>query len=179
MTSDRTKTPVLNPESAAFALRIRKSHIQGWGVFAAEPIPARCKVIEYTGERIGAGEAMKRFRRALRRSANPRISLFYLSRRLRIDADYGGSGAEYINHSCEPNLRSRILRGHILFFSLRQIRRGEELSLDYCLDPKSLLVECRCGAPNCRGVMNRIRTRRRRRRSGYRRPGGRGRRGHG
>jgi hypothetical protein len=48
-----------------------------------------------------------------------------------IDGVIGGSGAEYINHSCAPNLRSRLVRGHILSFSTRPIARGEELTVDY------------------------------------------------
>ena len=43
-----------NAQSAVtrFAMSVRPSPIHRWGVFAEERIPPRCKVIEYTGERI-------------------------------------------------------------------------------------------------------------------------------
>ena len=42
-----------------------------------------------------------------------------------------GDGRRLINHSCEPNLSIRPIRGHILYVSGRAIRRGEELTVDY------------------------------------------------
>ena len=66
----------------------------------------------------------------------------------------GGSGAEIINHSCDPNLRVVILKGHILYISKRPIRKGEELTVDYRFSDKFDKVKCKCGAKNCRGVIN-------------------------
>jgi SET domain-containing protein len=116
------------------------------GVFANEPIPAHRKVIEYTGERIGRNEA--------RRRSNPKhVYLFELDRYWQIDGAIGGSGAEYINHSCEPNLRARLVRGHILYFSKRPIVRGEELTVDYQY-PEITRMPCSCGAASCRRTMS-------------------------
>jgi SET domain-containing protein len=66
----------------------------------------------------------------------------------------GGSGAEIINHSCEPNLRASIRQGHILYFSKRAIRPGEELTVDYRFSDEIERVRCACGARGCRGVIN-------------------------
>jgi uncharacterized protein len=66
----------------------------------------------------------------------------------------GGSGAEIINHSCNPNLYSLIFKGHILYMSKREIRRGEELTVDYRFSEKIERMPCHCGAPNCRGTIN-------------------------
>ena len=66
----------------------------------------------------------------------------------------GGSGAEIINHSCDPNLRSCIVGGHILYMSKRAIRRGEELTVDYRFSDKIEKVRCRCGSSVCRGTIN-------------------------
>jgi len=71
-----------------------------------------------------------------------------------IDGAAGGSGAEYVNHSCEPNLVSRIVRGHILYVALRDIQPGEELTIDYRFDKDVEKVVCRCGSANCRGTIN-------------------------
>lgn len=137
----------IDPQYACFRIEIRQSSIHHRGVFALEPIPARRKVIEYTGERIS--------RRETKRRGMGRITyLFTLDHYWTIDGAVGGSGAEIINHSCDPNLRSRIVKGHILYFSSRKIRKGEELTIDY-LFPKDIgRVPCSCGTARCRGTIN-------------------------
>jgi len=120
--------------------------VHGWGIFAGEDIPARRRVIEYSGERISADEVR-------RRSARPHIYHFWLGKRWAIDGAIGGSGAEFINHSCAPNLVARVRRGHIWLVSILPIAKGEELLFDYCLSG-AIPVKCRCGAPNCRGYLN-------------------------
>lgn len=149
-------TGTINPDHAPFHLLVRPSAIHRLGVFADEPIPPRRKVIEYTGERISRYEGRRRW--------DPKRSyLFYLNAYWQIDGAIGGSGAEYINHSCEPNLRTRIVREHILYFSKRSIQRGEELTVDYRYDADITRMPCHCGAPTCRGTMNVPRTSRSRR----------------
>ena len=109
--------------------------------------PAGRKVIEYTGERIG--------RRETKRRGNGKVTyLFTLDDYWTLDGAFGGSGAEIINHSCDPNLRSMHLKGHILYMSKRAIRKGEELTVDYRFDKHIERVPCRCGAEKCRGVIN-------------------------
>ena len=48
-----------------------------------------------------------------------------------MDGSVGGSGAEIINHSCDPNLITRVMKGHIIYMSLRAIKPGEELTVNY------------------------------------------------
>jgi len=155
MNHPRGKTPSIDPAFAAYPLWIRHSRVHGYGVFAAGPIPRGRKVIEYTGEHLRWPEAYARLKKFLRPRTPKRLYMFRLNRYWRIDGAAGGSGAERVNHSCDPNLRARIVRGHILFFSHRRIRRGEELSLDYKLHPKTFRIPCHCGSPNCRGFLNR------------------------
>ena len=123
------------------------SKIHRWGVYADETIPANRKVIEYTGEKIGRKETKIR-------AARPLNYIFTLDSYWSIDGSVGGSGAEFINHSCNPNLQARILKGHILYFSKRRIRKGEELTVDYHFSPDEEIVPCSCGASNCRGTIN-------------------------
>ena len=66
----------------------------------------------------------------------------------------GGSGAEFINHSCQPNLRAWICKGHILYMSKRRIEPGEELTVDYNFSTEIDEVPCSCGSARCRGVIN-------------------------
>jgi SET domain-containing protein len=104
-------------------------------------------VIEYTGERIGRRETKRRGQGWL-------TYLFTLDDYWTIDGAVGGSGAEIINHSCEPNLVSSIRKGHILYISKRVIEPGEELTVDYRFSKKIEKVRCRCGAAGCRGAIN-------------------------
>jgi uncharacterized protein len=149
------KVPTIDRAFAVFPLRMGRSRIHGYGVFAGATIPRNRKVIEYAGERIRLPEAIRRLRKLFRSNGAKKIYMFGVGRGWRVDALVGGSGAERINHSCKPNLRVRKIRGHVLLFSLRRIRRGEELSYDYRLSGRTIHIPCHCGAPNCRGFINR------------------------
>ena len=85
---------------------------------------------------------------------NRMIYLFTLDNYWTLDGAVGGSGAEYINHSCEPNLVTEIRKGHILYMSKRVIRKGEELTVDYHFAKDIEEVPCGCGAKACRGTIN-------------------------
>ena len=140
--------PRIDPDHSLFKLRLARSKIHRWGVYAEQAIPKNRKIIEYTGERISRRETKKR---SIEREFN---YLFTLDKYWTIDGSVGGSGAEYINHSCDPNCVARIMRGHILYYSKRDIRQGEELTVDYHFSPDVEKVPCACGAPTCRGTIN-------------------------
>ena len=142
------RVPKLDRRHIRFAVVYRKSKIHRWGIFAAEEIPARRRVMEYAGERIDSREVV-------RRSLRPHVYHFWLNGRGAVDGAVGGSGAEFINHSCEPNLVARVSKGHIWLVSVRRIAKGEELSFDYRLSGAQMLP-CKCGAKSCRGYMNPI-----------------------
>ena len=110
MASRLVKTAVIDPRYTCYKMEIRESRIHRLGVYALERIPARRKVIEYTGEKISRRETK-------RRGDGPFTYLFTLDKYWTIDGAVGGSGAEIINHSCDPNLRTVILKGHILYVS--------------------------------------------------------------
>ncbi len=61
------------------------------------------------------------------------------------------SGMMHLNHSCEPNVG---VRGQIFFYAMRDVAPGEELAMDYAtFDDDDWRMECRCGAPSCRGTI--------------------------
>ena len=140
--------PRIDSRYARFRLKIGASPIHRWGVFAQERIPARRNVIEYVGERVNGVETCRRMKHA------KETYIFRLDEFWRIDGSVGGSGAEFINHSCEANLRWRRRGDGILCQSVRPIVAGEELTLDYQFSPKIPKVLCRCGSPKCRGTIN-------------------------
>lgn len=144
-----TKTPVINSKFTCFRLILRDSGIHGLGVYAGEPIPAKRKVIEYTGERISRRETKRRST-----IQGKQVYLFTLNNYWTLDGACGGSGAEYINHSCDPNLFTWIHKGHILYMSTRAIHPGEELTVDYNFSKEIDAVPCFCGSARCRGTIN-------------------------
>lgn len=141
--------PQVNEKYACFKLEIKPSKIHRWGLYAGEDIPARRKVIEYTGERISRRETRRRSDEQARM-----IYLFTLDSYWALDGSVGGSGAEYINHCCEPNIVTVIRKGHILYMSKCAIRKGQELTVDYHFAKNVETVVCKCGAPGCRGTIN-------------------------
>ena len=137
----------IDPKCCCFRLRFGLSRIHRWGIYAGEDIPVNRKVIEYTGERLNPKQ------RKQREQGNSKY-LFILDKYWTLDGAVGGSGAEFINHSCDPNLVTRIVKGHILYFSRRKIRKGEELTIDYNYDDTDEVMKCVCGTKNCRGTIN-------------------------
>ena len=134
----------------ADGLTIKKSPINGKGCFATARFPRGRKIAEYAGERITDAEATRRAegRRILRICA--------VDEEWSVDGSRGGNGTHYINHSCAPNSYVKILRGHILFFALRDIRPGDEITVDYLLTLHPDTKRCHCKAANCRGTINKI-----------------------
>jgi len=146
--------PSIDPRYACFRLRVGRSRIHGWGVYADEIIPASRQVIEYTGERIPRRVAQQRLLRIYARGGDRKVYLRRLNSRTSIDGARGGSGAERINHSCDPNLVCRMTGDRAYYFSRRRIRAGEELTVDYRFHRDGPRVPCHCGARTCRGTIN-------------------------
>jgi len=143
----RRQQPRIDERYACFQLTLAKSKIHRWGLYAGERIPPRRKIIEYTGEKVNRRETKLRDQRKLH-------YLFTLNSYWTIDGAIGGSGAEFINHCCAPNVRATIFKGHILYFSLRWIEKGEELTIDYNFAKDVETVPCKCGSATCRGTIN-------------------------
>ena len=141
--------PQINPKATKFKLRLSYSPIHRWGIYAEELIPKGRKIIEYTGEKISRKETKRRY------EAREENYLFTLNSYWTVDGAVGGSGAEFINHCCDPNCYSQIVSGHILYKAKRDIQPGEELTIDYRFDKDVETVICKCGAAACRGTINR------------------------
>ena len=141
------ETPKVNPKFAKYKVEVRPSKIHRWGVYALEDIPAKRRVMEYTGERISRKETKIRAERPLN-------YIFTLNKYWALDGSVGGSGAEYINHCCDPNLYAWVFKEHILYMTKRPIVKGEELTIDYHFAKDVDKVICSCGAKTCRGTIN-------------------------
>jgi GNAT superfamily N-acetyltransferase len=56
-----------------------------------------------------------------------------------------------INHACDPNTYIRTIAGDRYVVALRDIRPGEEITYDYCVNGDGDTEwECRCDSPACR-----------------------------
>lgn len=125
-------------------LVVRKSRIEGKGLFTDAPIPARSKVGEYTGERISVREARRRAR------TRKHVAIIELDDRHAVDESVGGGPFQFINHSCKPNVFVRIAFGRAEFYALRNIAAGEEMTVDYGLSHHDGRLPCQCRSAECR-----------------------------
>ena len=134
--------------SALPAIERRRSRIQGWGVFALEPITKNTRIVTYDGEKITNRESLKREVRYLK---NGHIWCFKLNRLYVRDAAVGGNVARFINHACAPNCYTRVIGQSIWIIAAKNIRKGEELTYDYCTDGVGS-IQCRC-RPRCKTMI--------------------------
>ncbi len=145
MTSSAPPSPRIRPLSDL--VEVRKSPIDGKGVFARAPIPARRKIGEYAGEVISISEARRRAR------GRRRIAIVEIDDGYAFDGRVRGNALSYMNHSCSPNTFMRIYRGHVEFYSLRRVSRGEELTCRYGETHHNGKLRCKCGSESCRGAL--------------------------
>jgi uncharacterized protein len=142
---------------AAVKFEVRKSPIQGLGVFANGQIPAGVRLIEYTGQRLSPAEADARYPDSDDRH---HTYLFAIDDDIVIDAAVGGNDARFINHSCDPNCDAVVEDNRIWIETIRDIEPGEELAYDYAyvLEQRHTPAAkrrypCNCGSANCRGTI--------------------------
>jgi SET domain-containing protein len=147
---------------------VRRSRIQGRGVFATRDIAEGQRVIEYTGELITHEDADEQCDDEEMRRHH--TFLFAVDDRFVIDGARGGNEARFINHSCAPNCESVIVRRRVYIDAVRDIRAGEEILYDYwymtddeyTIEDLRRVYPCRCNAPECRGTLARPPRRRKR-----------------
>ncbi|MGN6806206.1 MAG: SET domain-containing protein [Trinickia sp.] len=139
-------------------LVVRRSGVHGKGVFAAQPLRAGERLLEYKGQRISWKEAVRRHPHD---PDEPNHTFYFALEDGRvIDGNVDGNSARWINHSCSPNCEAEEIEGRVFIQALRDISADEELFYDYGLviderQTKKLKKEyaCHCGARKCRGTM--------------------------
>lgn len=128
-------------------LVIRKSSIQGRGLFTDSAVRARAKLGEFTGERISIREARRRAKQ------QKRIAIVEVDDYRAIDGKVGGGPFNFINHSCQPNVFIRIAYGRVEFYAKSRIAAGAELTTDYGLSHHDGRLRCQCRSSKCRGFI--------------------------
>lgn len=127
------------------AVSVRRSRIDGYGVFAAEPLSEGARIGALTGEAITVAEGRRRA------SGRQRIMLVELSESRAIDATRSEDALRFTNHSCRPNALIRVEQGAIEIFAARAIAPDEEITVGYGATHHEGRLACRCGQPDCAG----------------------------
>ena len=129
--------------------------IAGYGIYATQNIEA--KELVFRGEEMPQRLVTRRF---VERNWNVkeletfRKYAYPLSKELFLLWDNNPANWAPQNHSCDPNTTYEGLN----VVALRAISKGEELTLNYAsfLDEHMEPFTCRCGAPNCLGLITGI-----------------------
>src|SRR5437016_1534451 len=115
-------------------LFVARSKIHGLGLFAGEAIEWGKRVIEYRGEPLSLKETKRRQRFY---DSIGFTCLIQFADGLAVDGIAGGNESRFINHSKKPNLGAiREDKWHVVFYSLDDIAKGEELTFNYGFNPK-------------------------------------------
>jgi SET domain-containing protein len=133
------------PAHQKFEVVARPSAIDGMGVFAVAPVPARRKIGEIRGERMSVEAAR------IRATRYERIMIVEVSATEAIDFARSTDPMRYTNHACTPNARLCIRQGRVEFYALRAIAPGDEITVNYGATHHEGRLACRCGAPSCIG----------------------------
>ena len=140
--------------------KVKKSQIHNAGVFATIQIKKGEKIIQYIGKKITCSEGGRRSEKCIKRyfysQKTGSIYIFELNKRYDIEGSPSYNKARYINHSCNPNCEVEIPKREIQISSIKNIKKGEELSYDYGYefdeeDYKDHI--CNCGSKNCIGYI--------------------------
>lgn len=127
--------------------KVRKSAVEGYGLFAGRPIKKE-EVVGIKGGHIIDWKRLKEYKDIIGASY------------LQIDDNFVIAPLKtrevkkvmmFLNHSCSPNVG---IRGEIIFVAMRNIKDGEELTIDYAMiDDDNYQMKCNCGARNCRQMV--------------------------
>ena len=129
--------------------RKKNSGTHGVGLFAVDDI-AQGEIVAVKGGYIMSRDAWSRIESSVGEAAEIQISDQLVMAPRHADEAEGCMMA--LNHSCEPNVG---VDGQISYVSMRKIKTGEELLLDYAMiDDYEGHMACNCGASSCRQVIN-------------------------
>lgn len=126
---------------------VRKSRIQGRGLFAVEPI-MKGEIVAVKGGHIFDREMLAKVSESLGPAeiqVGDDLFIGPLSKRQR------EGGMIFSNHSCDPNIG---VQGQIVFVAMRDIRAGEELTHDWATtDDDTYEMQCNCRSEGCRRII--------------------------
>ena len=144
--------------NGSLPIEVRRSKIQGRGVFATRRIRKGQRIVEYAGERVTPDEGERRYVEG--DMSRHHTFLFTLDENTVIDGGRRGNISRFINHSCDPNAEAIIEDDRIFIYAKRNIQPGTEILYDYQYEryPEHTKEDedfyaCRCGSASCRGTI--------------------------
>lgn len=123
-------------------ITIRKSNIHGQGIFAKENI-LKGEIVLISGGIVIQKKDLNNYQKL---NGNLGLQIddnFYIAPISRKEIRNGG-----VNHSCDPNIG---FDGDILLRAIKDIPKGEECTVDYCMCYTELQnFSCKCISKKCR-----------------------------
>ena len=131
--------------------KIKKSNIDNKGLVAAKDIKKGTRIIEYKGKLISKIESENN----PKFDNSKKIYIFEINKRYDLDGNFKFNTAKLINHSCNPNCEVIGERLKLWIESVKDIKKGEELSYDYgfSFDQDFKNYPCKCNSSNCCGYI--------------------------
>ena len=135
----------------------KRSKINNLGLYALTNIKKNTRILQYKGKIITVRES----------ETNPKfdnnkaIYLFNINKNYDLDGDFKFNVARLINHSCDPNCEVDGTGYKLWIYSIKDIKKGEELTYDYgfSFDKDYKNYKCNCGSKNCCGYIVRSESR--------------------
>ena len=124
--------------------KVRKSEIEGLGLFAIKPIK-KGEIVAIKGGHIMDGKTLKKVENEIEESYIQIEDNYYIGAMKKAEVK---GNKMFLNHSCNPDVG---IRGQISFVARRNIRKGEELTYDWAMEnPGRWRLKCNCGEKICR-----------------------------
>lgn len=126
-------------EATARRFEIRTTSGKGKGMYARSSVRKGAFILEYTG---------KPYPTEVADTMDSRY-LFDLENGTTLDGVVLSNEARWINHSCDPNCEAILEDDHIMIYTCKHIKEGEELTFDYgqeYFDEFFAKDNCLCGA---------------------------------
>lgn len=132
---------------------IKNTNKKGRGIFAKRDIPPGTVVGDYIGKVIKTAEE------DIYEKDEALYLMYYHDRASIYPEDHKAPGIHLLNHSCTPNCWMYTYRGHTLFFAIRHLFKGEEITISYLLPPQDEFCNpcndiCHCNGLICHGTMH-------------------------
>lgn len=128
---------------------IQKTRKKGRGVFAKKDIEPGTLIGDYLGKVMHPAN--------IESEKGDVYAMYYHDYASILPTNIAASGVHCINHSCTPNAWISIYKGHTLFFALRKIFIGEEITISYLFSPNecaTCMHECKCESAFCTKTMH-------------------------
>ena len=131
---------------------IKSTQRKGRGVFAQQDIQPGTVIGDYLGVILPTKDAIQ----------TEHMGTYYmeLTKSHSAIAEKNGEGIHLINHCCTHNVGVEDYEGHAIFFALRKIFKGEELTVNYNYGPPNESTcnpcrhTCHCDSRFCKGSMH-------------------------